>query len=118
MPIQATTASETAQRYYDAMVHGDGDALRELFDARVGIVGHFEGAFLWQSLDDFIDETKGLVGQHGAETCTIETIRIDGSIAAVTIAGRYAGLWIVDHLLMVDVDGALKIVAKTFHVDT
>jgi hypothetical protein len=109
-------AMEAAEGYYRAMVGGDAAALRGLFDPRAAISGHFEGDFLWQDLDGFIAETESLVGQHGEEVCVVEGFRLDGDIAWVAVRGRYIGLWFVDHLSMVDVDGRWRIVGKTFHV--
>jgi ketosteroid isomerase-like protein len=43
--VQAVVA--TAKRYYTAMVSGDAAALRDLFDPRAPIAGHFEGQFTW-----------------------------------------------------------------------
>ena len=106
----------TAESYYRAMVAGDGDRLRDLFDPRAPIAGNFEGNLLWQSLDLFIAEAQNLVGQHGVEACVIEGVRIDGDLATVTVAGRYAGLWFRDHLAMIRSEGRWKIAAKTFQV--
>ncbi len=105
-----------AENYYQAMVSGDAARLRGLFDARAPIAGHFEGRFLWLTLEEFIAEAVGLVGQHGPERCQVESPRIDGDIAFVAVGGQYAQLWLVDHLLLVRVDGGWKIAAKTFHV--
>jgi Putative lumazine-binding len=105
-----------AESYYQAMVSGDAARLRGLFDARAPISGHFEGRFLWQTLEDFITEAVGLAGQHGPERCRIESLRIDGDIACVAVGGQYAQLWLIDHLLLVRVDVGWKIAAKTFHV--
>jgi hypothetical protein len=107
---------ETATRYYWAMVAGDGEELRRLFDGRAPIVGHYQGEFLWQGLDAFIDETQTLIGQHGEERCFVESMRIDGDIATVAIRGRYAGLWFLDHLSMVEVNGSWTIAGKIFRV--
>lgn len=107
---------ECAQRYYRAMVSGDEQALRGLFDSRIAIMGHFQGEFQWLDLDAFIDETKSLIGQHGQEECWIESIRIDGSIAMAAVRGRYAGLMLVDHLMFVAVDEGWLITGKSFHV--
>jgi hypothetical protein len=107
-----------AERYYRAMVAGDEIALRTLFDERAIIVGNYEGAFLWQDLQAFIDETKGLIGQHGREECRVESLRIDGDIGTVAVGGRYAGLWFVDHLSAVRVGVDWRIVSKSFHVRT
>jgi hypothetical protein len=107
---------DTATRYYRAMVAGDEDELRRLFDSRAPIVGHFQGEFQWLGLDAFIEEAKSLIGQHGEEGCSVESIRVDGDIATVTIRGRYAGLWFLDHLSVVEVNDRWTITGKSFHV--
>jgi hypothetical protein len=113
-----TALSETATRYYHAMVAGNEAELRSLFDGRAALMGHFEGEFQWLDLDGFIDETKNLIGQHGEEICSVESVRVDGDIATVAIRGRYAGLWFLDHLSLVEVDGRWLITSKSFHVLT
>lgn len=107
---------ETAEAYYRAMVAGDEEGMRRLFDSRAAVVGHFEGEFLWQDLDAFVAEARSFVGKHGREECRIDDVRVDGDIAFVLLAGRYAELWIVDHLEMVKVSGRWRITNKTYHV--
>jgi len=116
-PSVVPTIRDIAERYYRAMVAGDEAALRVIFDPRAIIVGNYEGSFLWQDLQAFIDEAKGLIGQHGKEECRVESLRVDGDIGTVAVRGRYMGMWFVDHLSAVRVGGAWKIVGKTFHVE-
>lgn len=106
---------EVGESYYQAMVAADEAKLRVLFDDRAPISGHYQGQFLWMSLQDFIDEAISLVGQHGNEHCRVETVRIDGDIGFVAVGGQYAQQWLVDHLLLVRSAGGWKIVSKTFH---
>lgn len=107
---------DTATRYYWAMVAGNEEDLRRLFDSRAPIAGHYEGEFQWLDLDAFVDEAKNLIGQHGEESCSVESIRVDGDIATVAIRGRYAGLWFLDHLSLVQLNDCWRIISKSFHV--
>ncbi len=107
---------ELAQAYYDTMVAADEAGMRRVFDARAPIVGHFDGEFLWQSLDEFIAEAREVVGKHGKEERRIERVDIHGDTALAVVGGRYAELWFEDQLAMVKVDGAWRVVAKTFWV--
>ena len=107
---------ELAQAYYDTMTAGDEAGMRRVFDARAPIVGNFDGAFQWETLDEFIPEAQGLVGQHGKEECRIEQVDIIGDTALAVVGGRFAKLWFEDQLAMVKVDGTWRIVAKTFWV--
>ena len=109
---------ETATRYYQAMVTGDEKELRRLFDSRATIAGHYQGEFQWLGLDAFIYEAKSLIGQHGEEECSVDSIRVDGDIATVAMRGQYAGLWFLDHLSIIEVDGRWTITGKSFHVLT
>lgn len=107
---------QVADRYYHAMVNADEETLRALFEPRAPIMGYYEGEFIWQALDDFVDETKSLIGQHGPHETRLESLKIDGDIASVCVSGRYAGVWVVDHLLLIETDGAWVITSKSFHV--
>jgi len=111
-----STVRDLAARYYSAMVAGDRVALHALFEPRAAIVGNFDGAFLWLDLEAFVVETESLVGQHGKEDYRVESLRMDGDIATVAVRGRYAGLWMIDHLSAIRVGADWKIVGKTFHV--
>jgi len=107
---------DLALAYYDTMVASDEAGIRQVFDARAPVVGHFQGELLWQSLDDFIAETREFVGQHGKEECRIEQLDIRGDTALAVVGGRYAKLWFEDQLAMVKIDGTWRVVAKTFWV--
>lgn len=107
---------ELAQAYYDTMVACDEAGMRRVFDARAPIVGHFDGEFQWQSLDEFIAEARDVVGRHGKEESRIERVDIHGDTALAVVGGRYAQLWFEDQLAMVKVDGTWRVVAKTFWV--
>lgn len=113
-----TALTETAKRYYHAMTAGDEAELRRLFDGRAAIMGHFEGEFQWLALAGFIVETKSLIGQHGEESCSVESVRVDGNIATVAIRGRYAGLWFLDHLSLIEVNDHWMITSKSFYAVT
>ena len=116
VPSDEFAVLEVAHSYYRAMVDGDEEALRKLFDPRAPITGHYEGAFLWQDLESFIEEAKSLVGQHGEPDCKVEGLRIDGDIATVCVRGRYAKLWFLDHLSTVKREHGWVITNKSFCV--
>lgn len=116
MNARVNEVAAVATAYYDAMVSGDEPALRRLFDARASVVGHFEGALLWQTLDEFIAETLASVGRHGVIEGRVERVDVVGDTATAVVGGRYWGLWFEDILAMVEIDGAWRIVAKTFRV--
>lgn len=105
-----------ARAYYDTMVAGDEAGMRRVFDARAPIVGHYLGEFLWQDLDAFVAEARDLAGKHGSPESRIERVDVVGDTAVALVGGRYAGLWFEDHLAMVKVEGAWRVVAKTFRV--
>ena len=115
-PERSASVLQVAHRYYNAMVHAEEGELRQLFEPRACIAGYFEGEFQWLTLDEFIAETKTLVGQHGKLEFCFESMKLDGDIASLCVSGRYAGFWIVDHLLLIEKDKEWIVTSKSFHV--
>lgn len=105
-----------AQDYYDTMVAADEAGIRRVFDPRAPVVGHFQGQFMWASVDEFIDETREFFGKHGQLESRIEHVELHGDTAYAVVGGRYAALWFEDQLAMVKIDGTWRVVAKTFWV--
>lgn len=107
-----------ANAYYEGMVNGDAAGLRAIFDPGAPIVGTMDGAFMWQSLDAFIEESQTLVGQHGDIASRIDNLQITGDMALVTVGGRYWKRWFTDQLAMVrepGTSGSWGIHAKSFY---
>ncbi|MBF8289754.1 MAG: hypothetical protein HW391_722 [Chloroflexi bacterium] len=113
----ATIAAVTdvARAYYDGMLAGDEAKLRSAFHPRAAIVGNEGGSLYWGTLDEFIAECKRTVPHAGPSDWRIENLSFEGDTALVRLGGQYAGVWYTDDLSMLLIDGAWRIVHKTFY---
>jgi hypothetical protein len=108
--------TEVVRTYYDGMVTGDELKLARAFHHRACIVGNNQGQLEWQTLDDFVAECRGLAGEAGAYDWRIEGLSFQGDTALVRFGGQVAGDWYSDDLSMLRIDGAWRIVHKTWYV--
>ncbi|HMB74909.1 MAG TPA: nuclear transport factor 2 family protein [Kiloniellaceae bacterium] len=104
-----------AAGYYAAMIDADEAALRRLFHPRASVVGNFEGTLEFSNLDDFIASTADAKSGDKPFDCRVDGLVLVGDTAVVTLGGYCYGTWFTDHLSLVKIDGAWRIVAKTFY---
>ena len=107
--------TEVVRIYYDGMMAGDETMLGRAFHPRACVVGNEHGAFTWSTLDEFIAECKNAVAQAGPHEWRIEALSFVGDTAMVKLGGQFAGVWYTDDLSIVRIDGAWRIVHKTFY---
>jgi len=107
--------TEVVRIYYDGMMAGDETMLGRAFHPRACVVGNEHGAFTLSTLDEFIAECKNAVAQAGPHEWRIEALSFVGDTAMVKLGGQFAGVWYTDDLSIVRIDGAWRIVHKTFY---
>ena len=112
---EADSVMSLAGDYVTAMLDADGERLRRLFDPRASVIGHADGVFDFSSLEDFIATTGDAKSGDGPFDYRIENLVLVGDTAVVTASNYCYGQWYTDHLSMLKVDGAWRIVAKTFY---
>ncbi len=104
-----------AQLYYDGM-HGNDEAkLRQAFDARACIIGNFDGAVSWMSLDDFVQECDSVHDRVGKYGCRLESLDMVGDTAVARFGGWFIDIWFSDYLSMLKTENGWSIVNKTFY---
>ena len=108
--------TEVVRAYYDGMVAGDEARLARAFHPRACIVGNLQGQLVWQTLEEFVAECKEAAGDAGAYGWRIDALSFDGDTAQVRLRGPFAGDWYSDSLSMLRIDGAWRIVHKTWYV--
>ena len=106
---------EVVRLYYEGMMSGDEAKLSRAFHPRASIVGNEGGGFTWATLEEFTAECKAAAGQGGERAWQIDGLSFVGDTALVRLGNRFAGVWYSDDLSMVRVDGAWRIVHKTFY---
>ncbi len=109
--------TEVVRTYYDGMLAGDEVKLAHAFHPRACIVGNNRGELEWQTLEDFVAECKEAAGDAaGAYEWRIDGLSLQGDTALVRLGGQFAGEWYSDDLSMLRIDGAWRIVHKTWYV--
>jgi hypothetical protein len=104
-----------AGRYFTAMLEGDAAELRRLFHSRAIVVGNFDGALEYSDLDGFIASTADAKSGDRPFDYRVDGLVLVGDTAVVTVSGYCYQTWFTDHLSLVKIDGAWRIVAKTFY---
>lgn len=106
--------SAVAREYYASMLNADGPRLRSIFHDKAIVVGHFGESLELATLEEFIASTSDARTGEGPFECRVENMALVGDIAAVTLGGYSYGRWFSDHLSLVEIEGAWRIVNKTF----
>ena len=108
--------TEVVHAYYDGMVTGDEVKLAHAFHQRARLVGNKQGTLEWQTLEEFVEECKEAAGTSGTYAWRIDLLSFAGDMALVRLGGHFAGDWYSDDLSMLRIDGAWRIVHKTWYV--
>jgi hypothetical protein len=108
--------TEVVLAYYDGMTAGDEVKLARAFHPRSSIVGNYRGALEWLTLEEFVVECKEAAGDAGAYAWRIDGLSFAGDTALVRLGAQYAGEWYSDDLSLLRIDGAWRIVHKTWYV--
>ena len=107
--------TETVRAYYDGSMDGDESKLARAFHPRACIVGNEHGELHWATLDEYAAECKAAVAEAGPYEWRIDGLSFMGDTALVRVGSQYAGLWYSDDLSMLRIDGAWRIVNKTYY---
>lgn len=111
---EIAAVTDVVRAYYEGMLAGDEAKLNRAFHSRASIVGNERGKLYWQTVEGFAAECKELAGKAGPYEWRIEGLSFAGDTALVRLGNRYAGVWYSDDLSLLRVDGAWRIVHKTF----
>ncbi len=108
--------TEVVLAYYDGMMAGDEVRLARAFHPNARLVGNNQGKLMWQTLEEFVAECKEAAGDAGAYAWRIDLLSFEGDTALVRLSDQFAGEWYSDDLSMLRIDGAWRIVHKTWYV--
>ncbi|UHS56808.1 nuclear transport factor 2 family protein [Agrobacterium vaccinii] len=112
----AETITQTVTDYVQAMSYGDASLLREVFDPRASIVGNYEGATEWLSLEDFIHQIRsaGSGLQEHQPDHEIHGIDRAGDTASVKLTNRFSGMHFSEYLCLLERDKNWTITHKLY----
>ena len=108
--------TEVVVTYYEGMTTGDEERLTRAFHPRASIVGNFQGKLEWQTFEEFVEECKQAAASPGAYEWRIDGLSFQGDTALVRLGDEFAGDWYSNDLSMLRIDGAWRIVHKTWYV--
>jgi len=105
-----------ALTYYEAMVAGDGPALRGVFDPSAHFHGIRDGETVRRGLPAFVSMVEGAAGEGAGAPREVEVALVDrsGPVAVAKVIDLFMGRRYTDYLLLADDGQGWKIVAKTF----
>jgi hypothetical protein len=112
------TIAQTVSDYVQGMTYADASLLREVFDPRASIVGNYEGATEWLSLEDFIHQIRSNDQGLQEQQQEFEILGIDktGDTASVKLTTRFAGLGFSEYLTLLERDRNWTIIHKLYYV--
>lgn len=103
--------------YVEGMIFADEALLRRAFHPSCCIVGHFDGALEWLTLDDFVSAilTEGPAAAGTTPFWQVQNMDVTGDAAAVKIIDDYSGMRFTDYLSLLNIDGQWVIVNKLYY---
>lgn len=104
--------------YVEAMVFADEAALRDLFHPSCAIVGNYQGAVEWLTLEEFIAAIllEGRAPEGTRPFWEIELIDRTADSAVVRVVDDFAGMRFTDHLSLLRIHDHWRIVHKLYHL--
>lgn len=111
------SVKEAVKHYVEGMVFADEASLRKAFHPSCRIIGHYQKALEWLSLDEFIDaiKTEGPAAKEVKPFWEVIDLDITGDAAAVKIIDDYAGMRFTDYLSLLKIDDRWVIINKLYY---
>lgn len=106
----------TVRNYVEGMTFANETMLRQAFHPLCKIIGHYEGALEWLSLDEFIEAINAEGPQEKLLSWKLRTLNISGDTAAVKVTDKYAGMKFTDYLSLLKLEEGWQIVNKLYYL--
>ncbi|MCL5778946.1 nuclear transport factor 2 family protein [Limibaculum sp. FT325] len=110
--------TEVVRTYATAMTSGDRAELEQVFFENSCEVGHYDGELLWNSRDVFIRMCEEEADSSGTAWWMIRDISIHGDISVVHVEDDWAGMRFDTILMMLKHDGAWRVMAKAYRIQS
>jgi hypothetical protein len=123
LPTRAQNAEEAAVRetienYFKGHATGDGEYFKKAFHPEAKLFWIRDGQFSTRTSAEFIAGASGRPAADEAERKrSIESIDISGNAAIVKLSLDYPDVHFTDYMSMLKINGAWKIVNKTFYAE-
>lgn len=112
-----TLIEAAVERYVLAMSVADEQGLRTAFHSSASVIGNYQGAIEWLSVDAYVGEvlSAGLPPNHNP-SWTIGSIDITDDAAMVKVEDEFGSMKFTDYLSFLKIVGEWKIVGKLYHL--
>lgn len=112
-----TAIRQTLQHYLQAHVTGNPDHLKKAFHPDARLVFVREGKLAQMTMAEYAARFSGKPADDEAQRQRqIESMKIDGNAAMARITFDYPATFTTDFMLLLKLDGAWRIVNKSFYV--
>lgn len=117
-PASIDAVCQVVRDYLDGMVYGDETRLRRVFHPECIQIGHYQGRFVYETLDQFIAAVKAerVLPEGTPYFNEIVSIDITGDTAMVKVIDDYLDMRFTDYLTLIEHEGRWSIVSKTYYV--
>ncbi|MCV2863652.1 nuclear transport factor 2 family protein [Defluviimonas sp. WL0075] len=110
--------TEVVRVYATAMTSGDRAELERVFFEKACEVGHFQGELLWNARDDFIRMCEEAADPSAKAWWEVRNISIHGDIAVAHVEDDWAGMRFDTILTMLKHEGAWRVMAKAYRIQS
>lgn len=109
--------SAAVERYVLAMSVADEQRLRAAFHPSASVIGNYQGAIEWLSVDAYVGEVlgAGLPPNH-SPSWTVGSMDVTGDAAVVKVEDEFGSMTFTDYLSLLKIAGEWKIVGKLYHL--
>jgi len=105
------------ERYVLAISTSDEQGLRAAFHRAASIIGNYQGATEWLSVDAYVAEVLGAaVVPNDKPSSAIGSIDLTNDAATVKVQTEFGSLRFTDYLSLLKITGEWKIVSKLYHL--
>ena len=105
------------ERYVLAMSAADEQGLRAAFHPSASVIGNYQSAIEWLSVDAYVGEVlgAGLPPNH-SPSWKISSIDVTDDAAIVKVEDEFGSMKFTDYLSLLKIAGEWKIVSKLYHL--
>ncbi|QPC95360.1 nuclear transport factor 2 family protein [Mesorhizobium sp. INR15] len=105
--------------YVLAMSAADAQKLRAAFHASASIIGNYQGAVEWLSVDAYVGEVMGAgLAPNSSPNWKVSLLDITVDAATVKVEDEFGSMKFTDYLSLLKIAGEWKIVSKLYHLHT
>ena len=105
--------------YVLAMSVADEEGLRAAFHPSASVIGNYQGAVEWLTVDAYIHEVLSAgLPPNNSPHWSVVSIDVTNDAAVVKLEDEFGSMKFTDYLSLLKITGRWKIVSKLYHLHT